>query len=156
MHACEVHAHEVYPHEMHAHEMHAHKMHVREVHAHETHAYEIHVRDIHVRDMHARKVHAHETPAHHCFGGSLAQTVVDLSRSKFQNTSFCASCGVPIRCPPAAAVYPGENLELATSKTFPAPRIFNLHQSTAKHVTKTISHSVRREPRYRQYKNVPG
>jgi hypothetical protein len=32
-------------------------------------------------------VHAHETPAHHCFGGSLAQTVVDLSRSEFQNTS---------------------------------------------------------------------
>jgi hypothetical protein len=30
----------------------------------------------------------------HCFGGSLAQTVVDLSRSEFQNTSFCASAGV--------------------------------------------------------------
>jgi hypothetical protein len=70
-------------------EVHAHKMHAHEVHAHETHAYE----------MHARKVHAHEIPAHHCFGGSLAQTVVDLSRSEFQNTSFYASSGVvPIAC----------------------------------------------------------
>jgi hypothetical protein len=72
--AYEVHAHEVYPCEMHACEVHAH-----EVHAHK---------------MHPREVHAHETPAHHCFGRSLAQTVVDLSRSKFENQSFCASCGV--------------------------------------------------------------
>jgi hypothetical protein len=69
MSAPEVHAHEVYPCEMHAHEVHAHKMHPREV-------------------------HAHETLAHHCFGRFLAQTVVDLSRSKFENTSFCANCGL--------------------------------------------------------------
>jgi hypothetical protein len=62
--------------------MHARKMHI-EMHAHEVRAHE----------MHARKVHAYETPAHYCFGGSLAQTVIDLSRSEFQNTSFCASCG---------------------------------------------------------------
>ena len=37
------------------------------------------------------------TPMRHLpanFGGSLAQTVVDLSRSELQNTSFCASCEV--------------------------------------------------------------
>jgi hypothetical protein len=61
---------------MHACEVHAHEMHPHEVHPHETRAYEIHARDMH---------------AHHCFGGSL---VVDLSRSEFQNTSFCASGGV--------------------------------------------------------------
>ena len=62
-----------------------------EVQAHETYA-----GDMHVHDMHARKVHAHETPAHHYFGSSLAQTVVDLSRSELQNTSFCASCEVEV------------------------------------------------------------
>src|SRR5271156_5208708 len=67
-------------------------MHAREMYAHKTHAYEMRA-----RDMHARKVHAHGIPAHHCFRGSLTQTVVALSRSEFQNTSFCASCGmVPI------------------------------------------------------------
>jgi hypothetical protein len=47
-----------------------------------------HTHERRVHDMHARKVHAaHETPAHYCFGGSLAQTVVDLSRSEFQKTN---------------------------------------------------------------------
>jgi len=44
--------------------------------------------------MHAYEAHAHETPVHHYFSGPLAQTVVDLSRSECQNTSFCASCEV--------------------------------------------------------------
>jgi hypothetical protein len=44
--------------------------------------------------MHACEVHAHETPAYYYFGGSLAQTMVHLSRSEFKNTSFGASCGV--------------------------------------------------------------
>src|ERR1700722_6176727 len=61
---------------------------------HEMHAHEMHAHEIRDHKMHARKVHAHETPAHHCFGDSLAQTVVDLSRSEFQNTSFCAGCRV--------------------------------------------------------------
>jgi hypothetical protein len=73
-----------YAHKTHAHKTHAYEMHARKMHAHEVHAHK----------MRAREVHAHETPAHHCPGSSLAQTVVDLSRSEFQNTSFCASCGV--------------------------------------------------------------
>jgi hypothetical protein len=48
----------------------------------------------HAREVHAHEEHAHETPARHRFGGSLAQAVVDLSRSGFQNMSFCASRGV--------------------------------------------------------------
>src|SRR5271163_3626937 len=35
--------------------------------------------------MHPREIYTHETPAHHRFGGSLAQTVVALSRSEFEN-----------------------------------------------------------------------
>jgi hypothetical protein len=62
----------------------AHKMHACEVHADEMHTHEISA-----HEMTPKKVHANETPAHHCFGGSLAQTVVDLSRSEFQNGSFC-------------------------------------------------------------------
>jgi len=63
MDAYEMHAHEVYPRGTYAHEVHAHKMHPREV-------------------------HAHKTPAHHYFGGTLAQTVVDLSRSEFEKYEF--------------------------------------------------------------------
>jgi hypothetical protein len=33
------------------------------------------------------------------------------------------------------------NANEGDQQTFPAPQIFNLHQSTAKHVTETISHS---------------
>jgi len=58
------------------------------------HAYEIYGHKVHAHEMYGRKVHAHETPAHHYFGGSLAQTVVDSSRSEFQNTSFCTGCEV--------------------------------------------------------------
>src|SRR5436305_13445206 len=35
-------------------------------------------------------------PAHHCFGGSLAQTVVDLSRSEFQIRVFALVTGWPL------------------------------------------------------------
>jgi hypothetical protein len=56
--------------------------------------------------MHAREVHAHETLAHHCFGGSLAQTVVDLSRFEFPewirgaNSSASSELGDSVRAPP--------------------------------------------------------
>jgi hypothetical protein len=64
------------PNEMHAREMHAREMHAREMHAHKTHAHE----------MHAHETHASRSP--------ILQTVLDLSRSELQKTSFCASCGV--------------------------------------------------------------
>src|SRR6266516_76253 len=76
---------------MHAHEMHANEMYACDMHAYKVQAHESYARDMHVHDMHARKVHGHETPAHQYFGDSLAQTVVDLSRSEFQNTSFCGN-----------------------------------------------------------------
>jgi hypothetical protein len=47
--------------------------------------------------MHAHEMHAHETLAHHCFGGSLAQTVVDLLRSEFQNMRFCGVVPIALR-----------------------------------------------------------
>jgi hypothetical protein len=72
------------PHEVHAREMHAYEVYPHEMHVHEMHAYEIY----------DHKVHAHETPTHYCFSSSLAQTVVDLSRSESQNASFYVSCGV--------------------------------------------------------------
>src|SRR5947209_521599 len=53
-------------------------------------------------------------PAHHCFGGSLAQTVVDLSRPEFQNMSFCASCA-----PAAASRRVGPYDRLATASGLP-------------------------------------
>ena len=72
------------------HEVHTHEMHACEVHAHEVHAMRYTpMKCTPVRYTPMR--YTPETPTHHCFGGSLAQTVVNLSRSEFQNSSFCAS-----------------------------------------------------------------
>jgi hypothetical protein len=59
-------------------------MHVGEMHAGKIYACEMHVHDMHAYEIYDPKVHTHETPAHYYFGGSLAQTVVDLPRSEFQ------------------------------------------------------------------------
>ena len=88
MHAGEVQAYKVHVYEVHTLEMHACEVHSCEVYAREMHVHDmIYDHMVHAHHMHDRKGHAHETPAHHYFGGSLAQTVVDLSRSEFQNTS---------------------------------------------------------------------
>jgi hypothetical protein len=140
MHAYEMHAHEVYPREMHACEVHAYEVYpmrctpAHEVHAHETHAYEMHARKVH-----AYETSAHETPAHHCFGGSLAQKVVDLLRSGFQNTSFCASCGVvPIalrRSPPFGA----KSNHLVFHRKWRSYLYFKPDYLSAKSVSRTLS-----------------
>jgi hypothetical protein len=87
------------PYEVHGREVHIHKLHVCEM-----HVYEIHLHEMHACEVHPHEMHAHEmtpiryTPMRHpptiALVASLAQTVIDLSRSEFQNTSFCTSCGV--------------------------------------------------------------
>src|SRR2546429_7451927 len=66
--------------------MHAHQVHAREMHAHEVHTCEAHTYEVHALEMHVRKV-----GISYLTNGCA---VVDLSRSEFENTSFCASCGV--------------------------------------------------------------
>src|SRR5271170_3417476 len=88
------------------------------------HAHEVHAHKMHSHEMHPRGVHAHETPAHHCFGGSLAQTVVALSRSEFENTSFCAGCGGgPYEAPYSADLASGnlsDNVLIGRHKSQPS------------------------------------
>jgi hypothetical protein len=99
------------------------------------HTLKMHVHDMHAYEIYDHKVHAHETPAHYCFGGFLAQMVVDLSRSEFQNSSFCASCGWSLL--PSATVDPPQ--KLSPSSIIPKAFGFSIHLSEPFHTSSFAS-----------------